>query len=368
MTAGLRITHLVETLERGGLERVVVDLALEQRTRGADVEVLCLFVEGVLAAELRAGGIAVHALGKRAGLDLGVLSRLRGRLRAHATGLLHTHNAVAHYYGVAAALGLPGLGIVNTRHGMGNAPFRRRREWLYRLALRRTAAAALVCESARRGFVGHGIVPAGKARVVRNGIRAAPAGTRAQALAALGLAEAPFRVGTVGRLNPVKDQATLLRALALLRGNLPGAELVLVGGGALRDSLEALAKELGIAGAVHFCGDRADARALLPAFDVFALTSLSEGYSIALLEACDAGLPIVATAVGGNAEIVADGVNGLLVAPGDPESLAAALAELAEKVDWRRGLGRAGREWVGREGTIATMAGHYDELYRHART
>lgn len=367
MEASLRITHLVENLERGGLERVVIDLAVEQVALGHEVRVLCLFEEGLLARELRERGIPVLAMGKSGAFDLRCLRALRSGLRN--TQLLHTHNAVAHYYGVAAATMLHDVAIVNTRHGMGNVPFDRRREFLFRMALGRTSAAAIVSDCARRWFVEHGIVPARKAHVVPNGIPVATPGpdARARALEALHLPPGPFRIGTVGRLTPVKDHATLLGAFVHVREAIPDAELVLVGGGALRATLEALAETLGVREAVHFCGDRCDVPELLPAFDVFALSSRSEGYSISLLEACAAGLPIVATDVGGNGEIVKPDVNGLLVAPGDPKALAAALVRMGREPAWRAERGRAGREWVCAHGTVAAMARRYMELYRHAR-
>jgi len=368
----LRITHLVENLERGGLERMVVDLSAEQAAQGHAVEVLCLFEEGLLAPELRIKGVPVTALHKRPGLHPAVVLGIARHLRARRTDVLHTHNAVAHYHGVAASMLAGPVGIVNTRHGMGNAPFQRRREMLYRLALQRTAAAAMVCESARRNFVTHRIVPEQKSRGVPNGIdvdtfRPASAELRADTRRALGVPQSAFVIGTVGRLNPVKDHAMLLRAMARVCGASPAAHLVVVGGGALLHELGALAGELRIAHRVTFGGDRGDVQALLPAFDVFALSSISEGYSISLLEACACGLPIVATDVGGNREIVRPGGNGVLVPARDDEAMAAALLALEAQPQQRARLGEAARAWVAAHGTVRVMAQRYLELYRDAR-
>ncbi len=370
----LEIIHVVENLERGGLERMVIDLAGVQRAAGHRCRVICLFQSGALAGELEAQGIEVQACRKRGGFDLAALRRLRGGLRATPGAVVHTHNANAHYHTVAAAVGLPIARLINTRHGMGAAQPRSRGEWLYRRTMRRTDTVAAVCEAARARFAQQGVSPRGRLLSVPNGIRIdrfslASEEHRAALRSDLGLAPDTRIIGSVGRLNPVKDQATLLRAFARLRGNfvdtaLADTALVLVGDGALRGSLESQAAALGIGDAVRFLGDRSDVRELLQGFDVFALSSLSEGYSMALLEACASGLPIVATDVGGNREIVVDGRNGRLVPPARDDALADAFATLLRDPTAAAAMGSAGRAWALREASVETMARRYDALYR----
>lgn len=365
----MRIVHFVENLERGGLERVVIELVRAQREAGDECRVLCLFQPGLLAGELAALGVPVDACRKRAGADLGALRRARRWLREWPGAVLHTHNAAAHYHAVLAAAGLDLAAVVNTRHGMGAPDPRSRKERLYRLAVRRTDAVVAVCEAARRHFAAQGVRPRGALVTVLNGIRSegiqpASAPARAALAAALGLPEGTRLVGTVGRLNPVKDQAGLIRAFRLLQRERPDTALVLVGDGPVRGELEALAAAEGVAARVRFLGDRGDVAALLPGLDVFTLPSLSEGYSVALLEACAAALPIVATDVGGNAEIVAEGGNGCLVPARDPAALAAALAALLRDPVRAEAMGRAGRERVLRENAFRTMAERYARVYR----
>lgn len=369
----LRIVHVVENLERGGLERMVIDLAAAQRAAGHAVRVVCLYAPGALAGELSGQGIAVQACDKRAGADLSALRRLRAQLRAAPDTIVHTHNANAHYHAVAAAIGLPRASaparVLNTRHGMGAAHPRSRGEWLYRRTMRRTDVVIAVCEAARARFAAQGVRPRRALLAVPNGIRIdafTPAcdERRAALRSVLGLAPDTRIVGTVGRLNPVKDQRTLLQAFARMHTAARDTALVLVGDGALRAALEAEAAALGIADTVRFLGDRGDVRQLLQGFDLFALSSLSEGYSMALLEACASGLPIVATDVGGNREIVVDGGNGLLVPAARPEALADALAALLRDPARAAAMGRAGRDWALREASIDTMAARYDSLYR----
>ena len=190
----------------------------------------------------------------------------------------------------------------------------------------------------------------GRARActsVRNGIRverfaAASASQRERLANELGLPPGTRLLGTVGRLNPVKDQASLIRAFRLLHDEVPAVALVLIGDGDLRDELEACASEQGVASRVRFLGDRGDVHRLLPGFHVFVLPSRSEGYSIALLEASAAALPIVATDVGGNREIVRHGISGELVAAGDASALAAALKRMLRRSGSRRPDGAGG--------------------------
>jgi glycosyltransferase involved in cell wall biosynthesis len=364
----VNITHVVENLNRGGLERMVVDLARVQQGQGHRCQVVCLYEAGSLAPELTAAGIAVNACGKRPGLDLRALSRARRLVRAHATEVLHTHNAVAHYLAVLATRGLGLRRVVNTRHGMGENRRSLRREWLYRRALAATDAVATVCEAARRGAVERGIVPPAKARVVPNGIRVesfarADEAMRARLRQVLGLPGATRVVGTVGRLNWAKDQAGLIRAFRAVHGQQPDTALVLVGDGELRADLERCAAAEGVAAQVHFLGDRDDVRELLRGLDLFVLSSLSEGYSMALLEACAAALPIVATDVGGSGEIVRDGATGRLVPASDVQALAGAMLSLLQDSPRAAALGQAARAWVEAQGSLETMAARYAALY-----
>lgn len=363
-----RICHLVENLERGGLERMVVDLAIEQSAKGHDVDVVCLFGEGALAGELRASGIQVTASRKRRGLDLSAVRRIATHLRSRRVSVLHTHNATANYLGALAALAAPAVVIVNTRHGMGDARHGLRRERLYRCSMLRTFAVALVCEASRRSFVANKIIPERKAQVVPNGIRLSNIDPstpekRSAALGKLGLPPESLYVGTVGRLNPVKDQGTLLRSIAIARQSCQNIFLLVVGGGALMGPLVEQARACGVSDRVLFLGDRSNVPEILPAIDIFALSSLTEGYSMSLLEACASALPIIATNVGGNREIVGTSGAGLMVPAGDPVAMSKAIVELGNDAALRLSMGNAGRQWVERHGTLSVMAERYDRLY-----
>jgi glycosyltransferase involved in cell wall biosynthesis len=168
----------------------------------------------------------------------------------------------------------------------------------------------------------------------------------------------------VARLAPEKDVETLLNATALAARERPDFRLEVAGDGPCRPALERAAADLGVAGRVRFLGEVRDVPALLARARLFALSSLTEGVSLTLLEAMSRGLPVAATRVGGNAEVVADGETGLLVPPGDPPALAAALLRLwADPAEAAR-LGRAGRRRVEAHFDVRGMVAAYEDLYR----
>ncbi|MEP7041500.1 MAG: glycosyltransferase [Dokdonella sp.] len=368
----MKITHFVENLNRGGLERVVINLAIEQKRAGHDCQVICLFDKGTLADELDQHGITVESCDKQAGADLRCLFRLRGLLRRHGTEVLHTHNMIAHYHAVIAAFGLQLTRVLNTRHGMGALRASSRREWLYRRCMPWTDVVVTVCDKARQDIVARRMLPPGKLVVVPNGIHVerfatATRDARRTLTDHLELPAGTRLIGSVGRLNWAKDLVTLLRAYATVTQRFDDTVLLLIGDGGEKQKLMEAAGEMGVAQRVRFLGDRGDVAQLLQGLDLYAMSSISEGYSIALLEACASGLPIVTTDVGGNAEIVQDHVNGRIVPARDPAAMAAAMIEILAEPERADAMGRSGRAWVVEQGTIQRMAARYVDLYTGSR-
>lgn len=367
------IVHVVDGLETGGLERVVTDLAIEQARCGHRVTVFSITGSGSFAAGLEAAGVAVVIGGKRRTFDTRVIRALRRTVIDCDADIVHTHNFVPNYY-AAIALAWP-CGrrrvLVNTCHNMGSRLSNARLRWLYRLSLARTTRVAMVGAQVHQHFVDSGLVHADRAEVLLNGIPtrrfARGADARLAARATLGLAPDALLIGSVGRLVALKHHRLLLELMPALAAACPAIELVLLGDGPLRAELEALADSLSIRGRVHLLGARDDVAQLLPALDVFALPSLTEGLSIALLEACAAGLAIVATAVGGNPEIVSDRRTGLLVPPDDREATRNALEALLNDAALRAQLGSAARHWVRANASIEAMRRSHDRFYVAAR-
>jgi glycosyltransferase involved in cell wall biosynthesis len=167
----------------------------------------------------------------------------------------------------------------------------------------------------------------------------------------------------VSVLRPQKALDILVRAAQLVHGALPEARILIVGDGPERDALTALVQELGLAGVVVFAGVRTDVGDLLAASDIVASSSAFEGSPLALMESLGAGKPVVATRVGGVPEIVRDGLEGLLVPPGDPTALADALLTLLRDSGLRDRMGAAGRERQRTEFDIGVMVNRLEALY-----
>jgi glycosyltransferase involved in cell wall biosynthesis len=367
---GLAVVHVVDSLELGGLERVVTNLAIEQSARGYRVCVFSINPTSGFRTELEQSGIQVVIGGKRHAFDLQVLRKLRATVRERGATIVHTHNFVPSYYAALAMVGTSGGVLVNTCHNMGTRLSNTRLRLLYRWSLRRTRRIAMVSHQVCEHLLALGIVPAEITEVVSNGIplghaRATPA-SRQVARDALGIEAGSLLIGSVGRLVGLKNHRLLIEQMPSLLPRFPNLRMVLIGGGPLEQELRELAISLGMADRVMLTGPRSDVAALLSAFDVFVLPSLTEGLSIALLEACSAGLAIAASDVGGNSEIVLDGTTGRLFPPADASALLSVLGELLADAGLRARLGRAAHEWVQASGSIGAMQDRYEAFYRRA--
>lgn len=363
-----RVVHLVLALRPGGLERVVLQLVERMDRSRFEPIVVALEEPGDLAGELERWHVPLHVFPRQTGVDRQVLAQLVNLLEDKRIALVHTHNPSPHLYGSLAALMVRQRGplrpmVVHTKHGR-NHPRDKRKVLVNRLATLLTDRVVAVSEDARQVALDVEGVDPHRLVVIRNGVdteRVCP-GDGSSKRRELGIPEGAFHVGCVARLSPEKDHATLIEAFAMLRQRLPKARLTLVGDGNLRQELEESTRKLQISEVVKFVGYTNDVADILPSFDVFALASRTEGTSLTLLEAAAAELPIVATRVGGNAEIVVDGESGFLVPDGQPEAFAKALWAVAESGD-RRVMGRRGRDEVARRYDLAKMVAAYDTLY-----
>ena len=365
----IRILHVVDSLKRGGLERVVTDLAIAQNRSGCDVQVFSIDEPGGFVDELHKAGIVVIRGGKRRSADLGTLRRLRQAMARR--DIVHVHNFMPSYYAAAALLGLAnGPCLVGTCHDMGTRLAQRKLRWIVRWALGRTRRVAMVGEQVRERYVSSGLVAAARAECLLNGVepdrfRFGPHARQA-ARAAYGLPGDALVVGCVGRLVPLKNHRIVIESMPRLLMTFPRLHVVIAGGGPLHDELVRRADELGVASHLSLAGELSEVAGLLPAFDVFVHPSLTEGLSIALLEAAASGLPTVATDVGGNGEIVVSGRTGVLVPVQDPEALAAAIEDLLANPARREALGAAARAWTEAHASIESMRVAYDGFYRRA--
>jgi glycosyltransferase involved in cell wall biosynthesis len=363
------VAFVLHVMQVAGAEVLVAE-AVRALAGRIEPTIFCLDAVGPLGEEVRASGVPVVCLGRKAGRDWKVAWRMAREFRARRVEVVHTHQYTPFFYAALARLlcARPPR-VILTEHGRHYpdtvAPVRRA---VNRLVLDRLADAVNACSafSGRAlarvdGFAGRRI------EVIENGIevdRYSGAADRAALRRALGLEPDRRYVATVARFHPVKDHATLLRAFGPVAAARPDVDLLLVGNGPLRGELELLTRSLGIERRVHFLGVRSDVPLILQSADLFAMTSLSEAASLTILEAMAARLAVVVTAVGGNPELVRDGAEGLLVPRGDAPATAAALLRLLDDPAAAAAMGAAGRARVEARYRLSGTIENYWRLYQ----
>lgn len=367
------IAHVLYRLTTGGMERVLVTVINRTGSRYRHA-VICL--DGYTSYRERIVGpdVACHALHKKPGKDWACYFRLWKALRQLRPDLVHTYNVgaldaapVAKMAGVRRVVHAERGRSAQDPHGE-NRKYRVLRRWLSPFIDRYLAVSRDLRDWLTEAV---GIDPS-KVVYIPNGIDAASfvvASGRKDARPLLGSFAPPgtILIGTVGRLDPVKDQTGLLLAFKLLCEALPDASgrlrLAIVGEGAQRAPLEAQIAEFALGAQVHLFGNRDDVAAILAEFDIFVLSSIAEGMPGVLLEAMAAGLPVVATDVGGVSEVVSNGVTGLLVPAGSPVELSRAVSKYVSDEALRLEHGGAGRRAVEAGFSLDHMVSAYTALY-----
>jgi glycosyltransferase involved in cell wall biosynthesis len=376
----------------GGSEKILALLARAERPRWGAVGICSLKPPGQTALGMEREGMPIFSCGMReGGGPIGVLSTARaGRRLLQVVEEFRPTLIHAFLFRAGLLARLPRLRggrsrlVVSVRRLEARG---RLAHLLDRCTARTVDRFTAVSEEARRQICRRSGIPAQAVERIPNGIEVPvpPDGggvtgswLKDRRVAARRRLEAltgplpPILIGSVGRLEPIKGHRTLLEALARLipsgpeRGEAAGLRrigLVLLGDGSERRALEGLASRPPLAGRVWLLGERADARDLLPAFNLFVLPSISEGMSNALLEAMAEGIPVVATRAGGTPEVVKDGVSGLLAEPGEPAALAGAIAKMLVAGDRAAAYGLAGREAIQREFSLPSMLRAYRQIY-----
>jgi glycosyltransferase involved in cell wall biosynthesis len=362
-----RVLALTVGLGLGGAERLLLLSAPRLRALGFDFRIGTFKSGGALAGSFERAGVPRVDFGARHRRDLGSLLRLARYLKAERIDILHAH---LFYANVAARLAgrLAAVPVVLTAHHDTDL-------WMgphHRFVERVTAPLSdrvLTCSDAVRRFAieRHGL-NAGRVVTLANAIDvdAIPTGAEARVRARVLLGAGPeeLLVGTLGRLHePKKGLRSFLSAAARVAAADPRARFVLIGDGPARRELERFTASLGLGDRVRFAGERTDADLLVAGLDLLVQPSLWEGFGLSALEGMAAGRPVVASRVGGVPEVIRDGVDGILVPPGDPVRLAEAMTAILRDPERAARLGASGRARARREFHVDRLVRETASLY-----
>lgn len=360
-----KVLFVVLSLDPGGTERLVIQLASALRPR-ADICVCCLDSEGSWASEIRDLEIPILTMNRKPGFSPAISIKIAREITQRGISIAHCFHYSPFVYTALASRFSRIEGLVYTETGRltDSSPSPKRR-LVNSILARLPGTFVAVSKELRQHMISEGF-SAERVGVVYCGIHPGSSPTnrdRAQARKDLGLSSGQAVIGTVARLDPVKNLGSLIDAYSDFRSRLPNSKLVILGDGEERGSLELRARELGVGGDVVFAGRVPDVRSLLPALDLFVNCSVTEGVSLTILEAMAASIPVVATAVGGTPEVVQHEKTGLLVPPNDRVALARALTQAIRDRPRSVELGKAGRDLFEARFTSNRMVQQYLQIY-----
>jgi glycosyltransferase involved in cell wall biosynthesis len=347
----------------GGAERVISTLSSVMNGNRCRV-IVALFRPGWLQTECERLGVKTHIIPLSGPLHAKWFADCFRLIRRENVQLIHAHEFSALICGWLLSI-LARVPLVGTIHGKNYFWEKRRRRLACRIVAR-TGRLIAVSEDLKRFIMTNVGIPASRVQVIYNGVlpsMSCGAAEMDRCRAELGIKADDLVIGTVGSLYPVKGHQFLLQAMPAVLARFPHAILLLAGTGRLEVPLKEMAQALGIDKHVRFLGMRQDVPVLLALMQVFVLPSLSEGLSMALLEAMMAGKAVIATRVGGNPELVDHGQTGLLVKPEDPDDMATKLNSLLGDRSMMRRFAEAGLKRATQHFTLERMANQYEELY-----
>ncbi|HEX2251050.1 MAG TPA: glycosyltransferase [Gemmatimonadales bacterium] len=363
----MRILLLSTSMGMGGADKLILTAARTMQAHGHEVQIVSLTELGPMGLEAQALGIPTESLEMRRGVpDPRGMLRLVSLVRSWRPDVVHSHMVHANLMARVLRLFVRVPALVSTIHNIYEGG--RLLMAGYQFSNGLVDHMTIVSEAAAERFVRERIVPRELLTVIPNGVdtdlfRNVPTEARHSLRHSWGL-EQEFIWLAVGRFEIAKDYPTMLRAFAAVHEQEPRSGLLLVGRGSLQKEAEALAAELGLASAVRFLGVRQDVPEVMSAADGYVMSSAWEGMPMVLLEAAAAALPIVATDVGGNREVVRGNESGYLVPPRDPDALADAMRRLMHLGDAeRRAMGHRGRDHVRLHYGLERVAEDWERLY-----
>ena len=371
MNKKTKIAFVSYGLDVGGIETLILDIC---KRLDKDKYSACVFTfqkDGKLQKEFERIDVPVYLERKAEGIDWMMPIKLAKRYKQLSIDIVHVHNQSTWLHGGIAAK-LAGISLVYSEHTTPDCTSQHTKRWekIEWVLSKITNQITTVSNSIAKFMVDDAGISTKKIKVIYNGIETKNYDIEVDTKAKrreLGIMETDLVVGNVASLLPKKDPKTLLKAFKLVLEEVPSAKLLMAGDGQLKNELLQLKDELQLDGSVKFLGNRRDIPELLKIFDVFALSSIKEGFPIAILEAMASGLPVVATDVDGNAESVIHGKTGIIVPSRNPEALAAAICKLLANKENATFIGEMGRRRVRKYFTFEKMMQGYEDIFDSIR-
>jgi len=362
----LRIMHVILCLGVGGAEQLVYRMVTNSSKENRPV-VCCLMFLGELGEQLKREGGRVYCRNHKGGIDFGIISWLKQIILDEKIDVIHAHTGTPYFYSVPAAKLVGGVKVVYTEHGR---LYPERSNWklslINRLLALGTDHIVSISKSTAQAMNKYDKFPLDRIHIIHNGICIPDINNVVDVIvkrSSLGLSESCRVIGTAARIEEIKNIPMMLRAFQHVLKEIPDTYLLIAGKGSKEQELQALAEEKGISQNVKFIGLRSDLWEIYQIMDVFLLSSFSEGISVTLLEAMVSGVPSVVTDVGGNSEVVVDGVTGLLVRLNDDNAMAKCIIELLNNREKSLDYAAAAKERVANHFSFYGMMESYEMLY-----
>jgi len=358
------ILHITYDMNIGGTEQVIRNLVEGLDKSRFKSSILCIDGQiGPWGQELQKKGFPHFCLHRKPGFDLQLIKDIHRLIQRESVDIVHCHQYTPYTYGWFGSL-FTGKPVIFTEHGRFypdvSSPKRRLINPILQM---RTAAITAISAATKQALVDYENLAANRIDVIYNGIADTRVAASDELKRQLGLQNEDIVLGTISRLDPIKNQSMMLKAFKRARATNPQLKLLMIGDGPLREELKALTQELDLNASVIFTGFQPNPQAYLALMDIFLLPSLSEGTSMTLLEAMSFGKPSIATAVGGTPEILQHGKTGLLTANKDEDGLTAAIIYLSNSEELRQLYGKQARAQYELHFSLAVMTEKYESLY-----
>ena len=359
-----KVLHLVQGLDVGGLEYMVVALVNRLDRRKFLPSICCFDTRGALQNNLL-NDTQTTLLKRKPGIDFFYPFKLAALLKEHKVDILHLHNSTAFFYGVLAGKIAGTRRIIYTEHARDIMPNIKVRI-MDKILSHMTDRIVVVAEFLKKNLVHREWMDSSNITTIYNGIDGddfIKRYNRDEIIKELNISPSAKIIGIVARLDLIKNHKCLIKAMKKVSSLIPDVVLLVIGDGPLRKDLEELVSDEQLHNNILFLRTRNDIPRLLSVLDVFVLCSLSEGLPLTILEAMAAGIPIVATAVGGIPEIIDDGIDGIVIPSDDSDALTNAISDLLHDEGKRHDMGVNARMKFEKNFTLQAMVERYEELY-----